>query len=50
VPRKVGKATVEPHTTRLPMQQEDQTGIRGEGGGGRVTLLGKGAIRWGERG
>jgi len=41
---------VKPHTTRLPKQQEDQKGIRGERGGGSVTLLGKRAIRRGERG
>ena len=38
------------HTTRLPKQQEDQEGIRGGRGGGSVTLLGKRAIRRGERG
>jgi len=32
------------------MQQEDQKGIRGERGGDSVTLLGKRAIRRGERG
>jgi len=41
---------VKPHTTRLPKQQEDQKGIRGERGGGSITLLGKRAIRRGERG
>jgi len=50
VRRKEGKVTVKPHTTRLPKQQEDQKGIRGEGGGGSVTSLGKRAIRRGERG
>ena len=42
--------TIKPHTTRLPKQQEDQKGIRGERGGGSITLLGKRAIRRGERG
>jgi len=41
---------VKPHTTRLPKQQGDQKGIRGERGGSSVTLLGKRAIRRGERG
>jgi len=50
VRRKGGKVTVKPHTTRLPMEQEDQKGIRGKRGGGSVTLLGKRAIRRGERG
>jgi len=50
VRRKEGKVTVKPHTTRLPKQQEDQKGNRGERGGGSVTLLGKRAIRRGERG
>jgi len=50
VRRKEGKATVKPHTTRLPKQQEDQKGMTGERGGRTVTLLGKGAIRRGERG
>jgi len=50
VRRKEGKVTVKPHATRLSKQQEDQKGIRGEGGGGSVTLLGKRAIRRGERG
>ena len=50
VRRKEGKVTVKPHTTRLPTQQEDQKGIRGERGGGSVTLLSKRAIRRGERG
>jgi len=45
-----GKVTVKPHTTRLPKQQEYQKGIRGERGGCSVTLLGKRAIRKGERG
>jgi len=49
VPRKRGKVTVKPRTTRLPKLQEDQKGIRGEGRGGSVTLLGKRAIRRGER-
>jgi len=47
---KKGNVTVKLHTTRLPKQQEDQKGIRGERGGGSVTLLGKRAIRRGERG
>ena len=42
--------TVKPHTTRLPKQQEDQKGIRGERDGASVTLLGKRAIRSEERG
>jgi len=50
VRRKEGKVTVKPHTSRLPKQQRDHNGIRGERGGGRVTLLGKRAIRRGERG
>jgi len=50
VRRKEGQVTVKPHTTRLPMQQEDQKGIRGQRGGGSVTLLSKRAIRRGERG
>jgi len=50
VRRKERKVTVKPHTTRLPKQQEDQKGIRGERGGGSVTLLGKRGIRRGERG
>jgi len=50
VQRKEGKVTVKPHTTRVPKQEEDQKGIRGEGGGGSVTLLGKRAIRRVERG
>jgi len=37
-------------TTRLPKQQEDQKGIRGERGAGSIILLGKRAIRRGERG
>jgi len=41
---------VKPHPTRLSKQQEDQKGIRGERGGVSVTLLGKRAIRRGERG
>jgi len=48
--RRGGKVTVKPHTTRRPKQQEDQMGIRGERGSGSVTLLGKRAIRRGERG
>ena len=40
VRRKEGKVTVKPHTTRLPKQQDDWKGIRGERGGGSVTLLG----------
>jgi len=50
VRRNEEKVTVKPHTTRLPMQQEDHKGIRGERGGGSVTLRGKRAIRRGERG
>jgi len=50
VPRRAGRVTVRPHTSRLRNQQEDQKGIRGERGGGSVTLLGKRAIRRGERG
>jgi len=50
VRRRKGKLTVKPHTTRLPKQQEDQKGIRGERGGGSVTLLSKRAIRRGEKG
>jgi len=50
VRRKEGKVTVKPHTTRLRKHQEDQKGIRGERGGGTVILLGKRAIRRGERG
>jgi len=50
VRRKEGKVTLKPHTTSLPKQQEDQKGIRGERGGGSVTLLGKRAISRGERG
>ena len=50
VRRKEGTVTVKPHRTRLPKEQEDQKGIRGERGGGSVTLLGKRAIRRGERG
>ena len=42
--------TVKPHTTRLLKEQQDQKGIRGETGGGRVTLLGKRAITRVERG
>ena len=41
---------MKPDTTRLPKQQEDQKGLRGERGGGSVILLGKRAIRRGERG
>jgi len=48
--RREGRVTVKTHTTRLPKQQEDQKGIRGERGGGSVTLLGKRAIRREERG
>ena len=48
--RKGRKVTVNPHTTRLSRQQEDHKGIKGERGGGSVTLLGKRAIRRGERG
>ena len=47
---KEGQVTLKPHTTRLPKQQEDQKGIRRERGGGSVRLLGKRAIRRGERG
>jgi len=50
VRRKEERVTVKPHTTRLPKQQEDQKGIRAERGGGSITLLGKRAIRRGERG
>jgi len=50
VRRREGTVTVKPHTTRLPKHQEDQKGIRGERGGGSVTLLGKRAIRGGETG
>jgi len=50
VRRKEGNVTVRPHTTRPPKQQEDEKGIRGERGAGSVTLLGKRAIRKGERG
>jgi len=50
VRRREGKVPVKPHTSRLPKQQEDQKGIRGERGGGSVTLLSKRAIRRGERG
>ena len=50
VRRKEGKVTVKSHTTRLPKQQEDKQGIRGERGDGSFTLLGKTAIRRGERG
>jgi len=48
--RRKGKVTVKPHTTRLPGQQEDQKGITGERGDGSVTLVGRSAIRRGERG
>ena len=48
--RKEGKVTMKLDTTRLPKQQEDQKGIRGERGGGTVTLPGKRAIRGRERG
>jgi len=48
--RKEGKVIMKPHTTRLPKQQQEQKGIRGERGGGRVTPLGTRAIRRGERG
>ena len=44
------ESNCETPTTRLPKQQEHQRGIRGEEGGGSVTLLGKRAIRRGERG
>jgi len=50
VRRNEGRVSVKRHTTRLPKQQEDQKGIRGERGGGSVTLLGKRAIRRGDRG
>jgi len=50
VRRKEGKVTVKPHTTRRPKQQEDQKGNRGERGGCSITLLGKRALRRGERG
>jgi len=50
VRRKKGKVSVKPHTTRLPKQQEDQKGLRGERGGGSFTRLGKRAIKRGERG
>ena len=50
VRRREGRLTVTPHTTRLPKQQDDQKKIRGERGGGSVTLLGKRAIRREERG
>jgi len=49
VQKREGTVTVKPHTSRLLKQQEDQKGIRGERGGGSVTLLGKRAIRKGER-
>jgi len=49
VRRREERVTEKPYTTRVPKQQEDQKGIRGERGGGRVTLLGKRAIRRGER-
>ena len=41
---------MKPHTTRLPRQQEDQKGIRGERAGGSFTLLGKRVIRREESG
>jgi len=44
------EVTLKPHTTRLPNQQGDQKRIRGERGGGSVPLIGKRAIRRGERG
>jgi len=47
--RKERKGTVNPHTTRLPKQQENQKGIRVERGGGSVTRLGKRVIGRGER-
>jgi len=50
VRRKGGESNRETPTTRLPKQQEDQKGIRGERGGGSITLLGKRASRRGERG
>jgi len=50
VQRREGKVTVKPHTPRLPKQQEDHKGIRGERAGGSFTLLGKRAIRRVERG
>jgi len=37
---KGGESDRETPTTRLPKQQEDQKGVRGERGGGSVTLLG----------
>ena len=46
---KGGESNPETPTTRLPKQQEDQKGIRGERGGGSVTLLAKRPIRRGER-
>jgi len=46
---KGGESNCETPTTRLPKQQEDQKGNRGERGGGSITLLGKRAIRRGER-
>jgi len=50
VRRREGRVTINPPTTRLPKQQEDQKAIRGERCAGSVTLLGKRAIRRGERG
>ena len=47
--RRSWKVTVSPQTTWLSKEQEDQKGVRGEKGGGSVTLLGKRAIREGER-
>jgi len=48
--RKERNVTMKPHTTTLPKQHEDQKGIRGERGDGSVSILGKRAIRRGERG
>ena len=47
VRRMEGRVTVKPHTTRLPKQQDDPKGLRGERGGGSVTLLDKRTIRRG---
>jgi len=50
VRRSEARVTMKPHTSRPRKQHEDQNGIRGERGGGSVTLLGKRAIRRRERG
>jgi len=50
VGKQEGKVTVKPHTTKVPKHLEDQKGISGARGGHSISLLGRRAIRRGEKG